>query len=194
MVQWYGVRVFTDHLGDQSPGSELSDYLQVEWEAGRRDPYRSMESRYFIDANVLLSVGEPDREYLQKTSIDFLDHHRVSLVVSPLVDEEVRYQLDHYPEKYRGKRRVMGYLLACEIVEDESLDDQIEAVQLAYAAQSWHGEPGDTYDRIHAAMASVLSIPHLVTWDRRFLAQQALIDRVNADHGLSGLRLMRPDD
>ncbi|HEX6709063.1 MAG TPA: methyltransferase domain-containing protein [Rubrobacter sp.] len=41
-VQWYGVRVFTDHLGDRMPGEDLPEILEMEWEAGRRDPYRSV--------------------------------------------------------------------------------------------------------------------------------------------------------
>ncbi len=38
--QWYGVRVFTDHLGDTEPGEDVQGILELEWEAGRRDPYR----------------------------------------------------------------------------------------------------------------------------------------------------------
>jgi 2-polyprenyl-3-methyl-5-hydroxy-6-metoxy-1,4-benzoquinol methylase len=41
LEQWYGVRVFTDHLDDRPPGPDLPDVLEAEWEAGRRDPYRS---------------------------------------------------------------------------------------------------------------------------------------------------------
>jgi S-adenosylmethionine-dependent methyltransferase len=41
-VQWYGVRIFTDHLGDRPPGVNLADIVRLEWEAGRRDPYRSV--------------------------------------------------------------------------------------------------------------------------------------------------------
>jgi S-adenosylmethionine-dependent methyltransferase len=41
-VQWYGVRVFTDHLGDRLPNATLPEIVQLEWEAGRRDPYRSV--------------------------------------------------------------------------------------------------------------------------------------------------------
>jgi S-adenosylmethionine-dependent methyltransferase len=40
--QWYGVRVFTDHLGDSMPGEDLPEILELEWEAGKRDPYRSV--------------------------------------------------------------------------------------------------------------------------------------------------------
>lgn len=40
--RWYGVRVFTDHLGDREPGPDLPDILELEWEAGRREPYRSV--------------------------------------------------------------------------------------------------------------------------------------------------------
>ncbi len=39
---WYGVRVFTDHLGDRMPGDDLPEVLELEWEAGRREPYRSV--------------------------------------------------------------------------------------------------------------------------------------------------------
>jgi SAM-dependent methyltransferase len=42
VVQWYGVRVFTDHLGDRPPGSELPEILKLEWEASRRDPFRAV--------------------------------------------------------------------------------------------------------------------------------------------------------
>lgn len=38
----YGVRVFTDHLGQQEPGANLEAILEAEWEAGRRDPYRQV--------------------------------------------------------------------------------------------------------------------------------------------------------
>ncbi|MGH3144862.1 MAG: class I SAM-dependent methyltransferase [Rubrobacter sp.] len=40
--RWYGVRVFTDHLGGGEPGPGLPDILELEWEAGRTDPYRSV--------------------------------------------------------------------------------------------------------------------------------------------------------
>lgn len=42
VVRWYGVRVFTDHLGDEPPGADTANLLEVEWEAGRRDPYRGV--------------------------------------------------------------------------------------------------------------------------------------------------------
>ena len=41
-LRWYGVRVFTDHLGDAMPGEDLPEVLELEWEAGRREPYRSV--------------------------------------------------------------------------------------------------------------------------------------------------------
>lgn len=40
--RWYGVRVFTDHLGDRPPGGGLSDVLELEWQGGKTDPYRSV--------------------------------------------------------------------------------------------------------------------------------------------------------
>lgn len=39
---WYGIRVFTDHLGKQPPGDDIADVLAAEWEAGRLDPYRGV--------------------------------------------------------------------------------------------------------------------------------------------------------
>jgi S-adenosylmethionine-dependent methyltransferase len=41
-LRWYGVRVFTDHLGERTPADDLPDMLELEWEAGRRDPYKSV--------------------------------------------------------------------------------------------------------------------------------------------------------
>ena len=40
IAAWYGIRVFTDHLGQQQPGADRDDILAAEWEAGWRDPYR----------------------------------------------------------------------------------------------------------------------------------------------------------
>ena len=40
--RWYGVRVFADHLDDGMPGEDLPEILNLEWEAGKRDPYRSV--------------------------------------------------------------------------------------------------------------------------------------------------------
>ena len=40
LAGWYGIRVFTDHLGRQPPVDDVADVLVAEWEAGRRDPYR----------------------------------------------------------------------------------------------------------------------------------------------------------
>ena len=43
VVRWYGVRVFTDHLGNDLPDSALlRDVVELEWEAGNRDPYRAV--------------------------------------------------------------------------------------------------------------------------------------------------------
>jgi SAM-dependent methyltransferase len=40
--RWYGVRVFADHLGDGMPGDDLPEILELEWEAGKMEPYRSV--------------------------------------------------------------------------------------------------------------------------------------------------------
>lgn len=39
---WYGIRTFTDHLGNQRTGSDISELLKAEELAGSRDPYRSI--------------------------------------------------------------------------------------------------------------------------------------------------------
>lgn len=41
-VAWYGVRLFTDHWGQERPGSNFPDILAAEEVAGRRDPFRSV--------------------------------------------------------------------------------------------------------------------------------------------------------
>jgi S-adenosylmethionine-dependent methyltransferase len=37
---WYGIRVFTDHLGPAPPGEDFTHVLEAERRAGERDPYR----------------------------------------------------------------------------------------------------------------------------------------------------------
>ena len=39
---WYGVRLFTDHWGQEPTGDDFTQLLAAEEEAGRRDPYRSL--------------------------------------------------------------------------------------------------------------------------------------------------------
>lgn len=42
-IVWHGVRSFTEHLGDAPAIPEvLEDALELEWEAGRQDPYRGV--------------------------------------------------------------------------------------------------------------------------------------------------------
>jgi SAM-dependent methyltransferase len=41
-VAWYGVRLFTDHWGQQPPEHDFAELIEAESEAGRRDPYRSV--------------------------------------------------------------------------------------------------------------------------------------------------------
>lgn len=37
---WYGIRTFTDHLGDTPPGPDIDEVVEAEWAAGERDPFR----------------------------------------------------------------------------------------------------------------------------------------------------------
>lgn len=47
---WYGVRVFTDHLGDEPVGEGFDQVLEAEWEAGLRDPYRQVARHFHLIA------------------------------------------------------------------------------------------------------------------------------------------------
>jgi S-adenosylmethionine-dependent methyltransferase len=49
---WYGVRVFTDHLGydEHLEPSELDTVCELEWVAGQRDPYRSVARLFHLVA------------------------------------------------------------------------------------------------------------------------------------------------
>jgi SAM-dependent methyltransferase len=40
LVAWYGIRVFTDHLGGEPPGEDSELAVEAEWRAGQTDPYR----------------------------------------------------------------------------------------------------------------------------------------------------------
>ncbi|GGM46181.1 hypothetical protein GCM10012275_16490 [Longimycelium tulufanense] len=39
--QWYGVGVLVEHLGPTRPGAAQEEVVRLEWELGRRDPYRA---------------------------------------------------------------------------------------------------------------------------------------------------------
>ncbi|GAA1818331.1 methyltransferase domain-containing protein [Planosporangium flavigriseum] len=47
---WYGVRVFTDHLGNTPVGADFDQILAAEWAAGARDPYRSVARLFHLIA------------------------------------------------------------------------------------------------------------------------------------------------
>jgi hypothetical protein len=47
-VQWYGVRVFTDHLGNKPPGEDFPAWLDLEWVAGSRSPYRDVARLFHL--------------------------------------------------------------------------------------------------------------------------------------------------
>ena len=50
LVQWYGVRVFTDPAdsGEAPPAEELDELLEAEWLASCRDPYRGLGSQIHL--------------------------------------------------------------------------------------------------------------------------------------------------
>jgi SAM-dependent methyltransferase len=47
VIGWYGIRVFSDHLPDESV-SGLGDLLELEWLAGCRGPYRDVARLFHI--------------------------------------------------------------------------------------------------------------------------------------------------
>ena len=56
-IAWYGVRLFTDHLGHEPVSSDLADIVAAEEEAGRRDPYRSVAALTHTIAQVQATSG-----------------------------------------------------------------------------------------------------------------------------------------
>ena len=54
---WYGVRLFSDHLGQRPPGTDFWDLVAAEEEAGRRDPFRSLAALTHTIARLPLGRG-----------------------------------------------------------------------------------------------------------------------------------------
>lgn len=53
VIAWYGVRLFTDHWEDQPPPEDLDQLVEVEYQAGRREPYRRLASLTHVLAKKL---------------------------------------------------------------------------------------------------------------------------------------------
>ncbi|MFH0246600.1 methyltransferase domain-containing protein [Streptomyces sp. HK10] len=51
VTAWYGVRCFTDHLGEEPVGADFAEILDLEWEAGRRSPYRDIARLFHLIAH-----------------------------------------------------------------------------------------------------------------------------------------------
>ncbi|MCX3060301.1 methyltransferase domain-containing protein [Streptomyces beihaiensis] len=49
-VEWYGVRVFSDHRLSEPPPEEFADLCELEWQAGLRDPYRQFARLFHLVA------------------------------------------------------------------------------------------------------------------------------------------------
>ncbi|MGH2409634.1 MAG: class I SAM-dependent methyltransferase [Chloroflexota bacterium] len=49
-IAWFGVRVFTDHLGDVPIPDQLEAVIEAEFEAGNTDPYRQVASLIHVIA------------------------------------------------------------------------------------------------------------------------------------------------
>jgi len=61
-IAWYGVRVFTDHLGDRpAPGDDdLATIVELELAAGDRDPYRQLARLFHLLARRIPALPAPD--------------------------------------------------------------------------------------------------------------------------------------
>jgi predicted nucleic acid-binding protein len=154
----------------------------------------SSAARYFLDSNVFLRLGDPDTGFLSRASEDFLQAHEGELVVGSLVITEVMYQLRTFPGSFRRIKDIKRWLFqGCTELENDAVVPLIDSLQRDYAADGWHGNRGDSNDRVHVATASAFRIPYLVTWEDRICRQQEWVRRVNAQHGLVGVQLIRPD-
>lgn len=162
-----------------------------------REPAGALgQQKYFVDSNVLLRVGQPDIGWLYQQSVSFLKKHRGDLVIGPLVYEEVDYQLRRHHGQYQAIADVRHWLYrGCDMIDLTDEDRRlISLLTGAYAREGWDGVAGDEGDRVHAATASVGHAAFLVTWERRFIEQAGLIERVNRTHGITfAPRLLRPD-
>ncbi|GAA4994380.1 methyltransferase domain-containing protein [Yinghuangia aomiensis] len=49
-LAWYGVRTFTDHLGNAPVPPDFDQILELEWRAGARDPYRQISRLWHLIA------------------------------------------------------------------------------------------------------------------------------------------------
>lgn len=50
VLTWYGMRIFSDHLGDATPGPDFDELCELEWAAGVRDPYRRVARLFHLIA------------------------------------------------------------------------------------------------------------------------------------------------
>lgn len=48
--EWYGVRIFTDHLNQTEETGDLDEICELEWIAGTQDPYRSVARQFHLIA------------------------------------------------------------------------------------------------------------------------------------------------
>jgi S-adenosylmethionine-dependent methyltransferase len=55
LIAWYGIRVFTDHLGDEPAGEDGVLAVEAEWRAGQTDPYRQV-------ARLLHLIGQSNHQ------------------------------------------------------------------------------------------------------------------------------------
>lgn len=89
---WYGVRVFTDHLDEEAPPQEqLLTLLAAEREAGRRDPYRQVAAllhTVYITGYEASSQGALVAGFSRCTSTTSGESSHLA-VASPLVEADV---------------------------------------------------------------------------------------------------------
>lgn len=59
VVEWYGVRVFSDHTADVRPGVEFAELIDAEWAAAQTDPYRQVGRLLHVIARRDVAMGLP---------------------------------------------------------------------------------------------------------------------------------------
>jgi predicted nucleic acid-binding protein len=77
-------------------------------------------TRFFVDSNVLLRVGQPDAGFLHESSLHFLEAHPGELYVGLVVYREVQYQITRFSGRYARIPAIKHWLyVGCTKLPDQ---------------------------------------------------------------------------